>query len=84
MSTTRGSRRWDNVGFDGPVIGNTREYEIADSLVAGMNAWNVSGPVTSVGYRVPDAKDGPNTKLIFKGVELDKVTSGRLSIVNWS
>ncbi len=75
--------RWDNVGFDGPVIGNTREYEIADSLIPGMNSWNFEGPVTSVGYRVPDAKDGPNTKLTFKSVDLAKATSARLSLVSW-
>ena len=26
--------RWDNVGFDGPVLGGTREYEVPDSLLS--------------------------------------------------
>jgi hypothetical protein len=75
--------RWDNVGFDGPIVSNWREYEIADSLVPGMNAWNISGPVMSVGYAVPDEMSGPKDKLVFHGVNLDKVASARLALVSW-
>jgi hypothetical protein len=75
--------RWDNVGFDGPVIGNTREYEIADALVPGENAWNVSGPVMSVAYRVADAAEGPHETLHFTGVDLEGVTSARLAVASW-
>src|SRR6185295_1901951 len=39
--------RWDNVGFDGPVIANWRDYELADAMTPGQDG---SGrAVTSVG-----------------------------------
>jgi hypothetical protein len=75
--------RWDNVGFDGPIFSSFREYEIADSLVPGMNGWNISGPVMSVGYTVPDQMNGPKDKLVFHGVNLDKVASARIALVAW-
>jgi hypothetical protein len=41
--------RWDNVGFDGDVFANTREYSAPDSLT---NA--EGGDMKNVGYPVPD------------------------------
>jgi hypothetical protein len=75
--------RWDNVGFDGPVVKNWREYEIPDSLVPGMHAWNIMGPVMSYGYVVADTADGPKNTFHFKGVKLDGVTGARLAMGNW-
>jgi hypothetical protein len=74
--------RWDNIGFDGPVIGNTREYEVPDSLTPGQDAWNRAGPVVSVGYRIPDAASAP-LKLKFAGVDKSKLTGAQLSISVW-
>jgi hypothetical protein len=75
--------RWDNVGFDGPVIDNWREYEVSDSLVPGEKAWNVSAPVMSYGYVVGPSEDGPAETFRLEGVELDGVTSARLASANW-
>lgn len=41
--------RWDNVGFDGPVISNTREYEAPDSLREQAEGFAVGYPVYNVG-----------------------------------
>ncbi|HEV8246286.1 MAG TPA: hypothetical protein VGP93_10985 [Polyangiaceae bacterium] len=75
--------RWDNVGFDGPIISNTREYEAPDALKPGMDSWNRSGPVVSIGYRVPDAATGPTDVLTFKGLNLEGVTQAQLSVSSW-
>jgi hypothetical protein len=75
--------RFDNVSFDGPVLSNFREYAIPDALVPGMNAWNVMGPVVSVGYRVADTANGPAQTLVFKDVDLTGVTSARVSTSTW-
>jgi hypothetical protein len=75
--------RWDNVGFDGPVVDNWREYEIPDSLVPGHDAWNLSGPDVNVGYRVADAANGPNPALTFKAVDLAGAVRARLAIESW-
>jgi hypothetical protein len=75
--------RWDNVGFDGPVINNWREYEIDDALTPGKDAPNLPpGPVLNIGYVVPDAANPPRA-LTFKGVDLANVTAARLSLSAW-
>jgi hypothetical protein len=75
--------RWNNVGFDGPVIHGLREYSVPDALVAGEGAWNRPGPVVSIGYRLPDVASGPKEKLIIKGVDLSDVVSAKLSLSGW-
>jgi hypothetical protein len=75
--------RWDNVGFDGPVIANWREYEVADSLTPGTNAWNRSNPVISVGYRVSDAATGPTQTLRLRNVDTTNAVSARLWVSAW-
>jgi hypothetical protein len=75
--------RWDNVGFDGPVINNWREYEVDDALIPGKDAPNLpAGPVLSIGYVVPDAAMPPKA-LTIKGVDLANVTAARLSLSVW-
>lgn len=39
------SVRWDNVGFDGPVVADTREYDVPDSLIPldGIDGCGVEG-----------------------------------------
>jgi len=75
--------RWDNVGFDGPVVSGFREYEIADSLTPGTNAWNRMGPIVNVGYLMGDAKDPPKNVLHFSDVDTNDVESARLSLSGW-
>jgi hypothetical protein len=75
--------RWDNVGFDGPVRSGSREYEIGDSLVAGSDASNQTGPVVSVGYRVADLADAPRDVLTFRGVDLTGMARARIALVAW-
>jgi hypothetical protein len=75
--------RWDNVGFDGPVVSSFREYELPDALTPGMNAWNRSGPVVSMGYIVNDVAMGPAPPLTFHGVDITGVTSAKLSLSSW-
>jgi hypothetical protein len=72
--------RWDNVGFDGFTITDWREYEVADALTPGMNAWNRMGPVVSIGYRVADVSKGPAQTLHLHGVDLTGAMSARLSL----
>lgn len=74
--------RWDNVGFDGPVLKDTREYEIADSLIPGRDAANRSGPVVSVGYRIPDRADPP-LSLAFRDVDPAGMKWAVLSLSTW-
>jgi hypothetical protein len=68
--------RWDNVGFDGPIVGTFREYEAPDALVAGQGG-------TDVGYRVPDIAKGASPKLKFAAVRLDNLVRARLSFTGW-
>jgi hypothetical protein len=53
--------RWDNVGFDGPVINNTREFEAPDALVA-------NGNKVATGYVFTDSANAAKTSMTIKGV----------------
>jgi hypothetical protein len=79
--------RWDNIGFDGPVITNWREFEVPDALtpgLAGVQATDIPArPVVSIGYVVADAKDGPAQTLRLPNVNLEGVVSARLSVAAW-
>ncbi|MEZ0314667.1 MAG: hypothetical protein ACAI38_23100 [Myxococcota bacterium] len=55
--------RWDNVGFDGPVIDNTREFEVRDALVAAPDN------SVAVGYMLGDASAATKTTVTIRGVE---------------
>ena len=54
--------RWDNVGFDGPVINNTREFEVPDALVP------LAGSMMGLGYTITDQNTPLKTSVIIKGV----------------
>jgi hypothetical protein len=69
---------WDNTGFDGPVISESREYEIPDSLIPGMNPQ--MKPITNIGYLVADAANEPRSKQTFKGVDLAGISKARLAL----
>jgi hypothetical protein len=83
--------RIDNVGFDGPVLANWREYEIADALtpfsgappVVGDDPYNPTQKGYSVGYPVADSAKGPAQTLRFSGVDTASVVSARLSLSAW-
>jgi hypothetical protein len=66
------SARFDNVGFDGPVIAVFREHGIPDA------SEQHDGKV-DVGYRIADALDGPSRTFTFEGVDLTGVTSARIA-----
>jgi hypothetical protein len=75
--------RWDNVGFDGPVIAHWREYEVADSLTPANYAGDRSVTAVSVGYLVADAADGPAQTLRLRNVDKTNAVSARLSLSAW-
>jgi len=69
--------RWDNVGFDGPVVAHWREVEVSDALVAAPN-----GRV-NVGYLVADEANGPGDVLHLPDVDLSDAISARLALSAW-
>lgn len=69
--------RWDNVGFDGPIVKNWREYEVSDSLVP------AEGGKINVAYRVADEASGPGQVLHVPGVDLSDVVAARLALSAW-
>ena len=71
--------RWDNIGFDGPKLENTREYEIPDSMQP-ATVEDTEG--LNVGYAL-DEQPGPNPPLAFEGVDLTGVTKATLSISSY-
>jgi hypothetical protein len=75
--------RWDNVGFDGPVLDDSREYEIPDSLVPATNSNHGNEAVTNIAYHVADAAKGPNPALHFKNVDLAGMSKARLAVSTW-
>jgi hypothetical protein len=64
--------RWDNVGFDGPVIDTYREYGIPDATEMHEGTLNI-------GYRIADVMDGPSRVLRFEDVDLTGVVSARIA-----
>lgn len=75
--------RWDNVGFDGPVITTGREVEVPDALVPGTDPQNGNKPVINTGYRIADAAQGPAQRLVLRNVDLGNVESARLAFSAW-
>jgi hypothetical protein len=75
--------RWDNVGFDGPKVTNTREYEIPDLLELGQDSVDLGPMLMNIGYRVAAAKDGPSDKFTFKNVDPAGATKAQLSLSCW-
>jgi hypothetical protein len=83
--------RIDNVGFDGPVVSNWREYEVPDALVQFNEAnfqpfvdpYNPQNAGVDIGYWVGDQADGPRQRLTFKGVDPANVTKARVGVSMW-
>mgnify|MGYP006870798829 CR=1 FL=1 len=79
---------WDNIGFDGPALEPTREYEIPVAAVpasfttvtehpAGVFT-TVVHPGLSLGYVIPDGVDALRAPLVFHDVSLANVVRARL------
>jgi hypothetical protein len=79
---------WDNIGFDGPVLANTREYEVP---VAGVPATfttvdefppgtvnTIPHPGLSLGYVIPDGAGALGGPLVFRDVSLANAVRARL------
>ena len=76
--------RWDNVGFDGPIVRGLREYEVPDPL----DPFHVMGndvdyEGVNTGWTLADEADGPKQTLHFSDVELDGMKSARLAYDAW-
>jgi hypothetical protein len=79
---------WDNIGFDGPLLATTREYEVAPSWApATFNTTTehpagvfttVVHPGLSHGYVIPDGSSALGAPLTFTGVSLANATRARL------
>jgi hypothetical protein len=70
--------RWDNVGFDGPVIGGLREHSLADALepvvIDGVDCRNI-------GYQLGDVAEGPRQTFTFRAVDPGGVTAAKIALV---
>jgi hypothetical protein len=83
--------RIDNVGFDGPVITNWREYEVPDSLVTFTDPhfqeppdpYNAEHRGVDVGYFLQDAAKGPAQVFKLPGVKLEGAAKARLALSLW-
>lgn len=76
--------RWDNVGFDGPVISNYREYEVEEPL-GDLSVTDANGTTAlkSTGFTVADAAMGESTALEFDDVDVDGVTKASVALSAW-
>jgi hypothetical protein len=76
--------RWDNVGFDGPKITSTREYDVPDALEPAEDATHPGEPLMNIGYRVAAEAAGPADTLQFFGdVDVGGMTKAQLSLSTW-
>jgi hypothetical protein len=79
--------RWDNIGFDGPILPVERAYEIPDNTTMGTFE---NSPAMNLGYMLLDGTTGkpagiydPNNRinsLQFQGVNVNGATSARLTL----
>jgi hypothetical protein len=86
--------RWDNVGFDGPVVSDFREYSIPDSLTLALVTEQPSEGVfvteerTNIGYQLGTVEEGPAQVFTFEDVDTRGVTRAAISLnahflLNW-
>jgi hypothetical protein len=84
--------RIDNVGFDGPIVAPSREYEVADSLipfenVSGVYAWadpyNPTAKGHELGYGLNEMIEGPRDQLKIPGVDTRDALSARLAFTGY-
>lgn len=78
---------WDNVGFDGVIVTDTREYEAPDSLTESTldlgDPHNSSKKALNIGYVVPDVAMGASSPLKFTGVDLGGAKSAQVVLTSW-
>jgi hypothetical protein len=67
--------RWDNVGFDGPVVAGWREASVPDALDPTSDNQGLR-----TGYTVPSAEEGESVSLKIPAVDLAGATSARLAL----
>jgi hypothetical protein len=76
--------RWDNVGFDGPVVASTREYEVADPLTSiQLSQYGTTAPGVNTGWTVAPLSKGPSETLRFHGVDLTGARTARIALTSW-
>jgi hypothetical protein len=81
---------WDNIGFDGPVIADSRTFEIRDNNTMSTYPYGSGTPVMNLGYQLldgttgkpagiynPSASVGP---LQFPGVDVTGAASATLTM----
>jgi hypothetical protein len=78
----------DNVGFDGPVVGNYREYEVPDALVEftdpGLgDPHNTDNKGYDIGWIVGDEAEGPKQVLKLTGVDPSNAATATLAFTVW-
>ncbi len=70
--------RWDNVGFDGPVVEGWREAEVADSLTAGTDNRH------NIGWRLGSfATDGWSAPLSFSTIDMTGAVSAQIAMTTF-
>jgi len=79
---------WDNLGFDGPVLAATREYEVPDAGIPSTEITvdefppgvfnTIEHPGLSLGYVIPNGESTMSDPLVFPSVSLRHVTRARL------
>lgn len=75
--------RWDNVGFDGPKVTSTREYDAPDALEMTEDSAHPGEPLMNIGYRVADEAAGPADTLHFTDVDPSGMSKAQLSLSCW-
>ncbi|HET7543376.1 MAG TPA: hypothetical protein VFK05_26060 [Polyangiaceae bacterium] len=86
---------FDNVGFDGNVIANWREYEVPDSLLkiegdwasnfqTGPDPYNTGNIGYDIGYQVADQANAPKQTLKLTGVDPSNAVSATLATNFWA
>jgi hypothetical protein len=72
--------RWDNVGFDGPVVDDRREYSIRDSMIAVRASFDEVGVIDAmnVGYAI--GENDPQQILTFENVDPSGVDRAGLAL----
>jgi hypothetical protein len=70
--------RFDNVGFDGPVIEGWREAEVADSFTEGLEGKQ------NIGYQLDDLDThGWSAPLAFSSIDLTGVTRAQITLTSF-
>jgi hypothetical protein len=78
--------RWDNVGFDGPVIGGWREASIPNSLTPVVVTHNLGNDMffdedrQNIGYQIGGTDEGPLQTFTFENVNTSDITRASVNL----